>query len=99
MGLKRKVGARAVRLVSEHARNWNRIVTLTERWVDEDGTVAWVVEDGKLFDGWIRERMPERVKTPGGSDMLLIHHWKLRLLDEDDAIVVDAEEIERVVTA
>ncbi|MFM0163879.1 hypothetical protein PQR39_26130 [Paraburkholderia sediminicola] len=99
MSQKWEAGARAVIVVSEHVRNWNRIVTLTERWADNEGVAAWVVEDGKLFDGWIRERMPELVKTPGGSDMLLIHQWKLRLLDEGDPIVVDAEEIERVAMA
>lgn len=76
-------GARAVIEVTQHPRNYHRVVVLERRHRDSTGE-GWLVrsEDGGTFDGHA-----VYVGTTLGtgqskvSDVLAIAQWKLRLLE------------------
>jgi hypothetical protein len=78
-------GARAVIEVTEHPRNYQRVVILTERHRDSTGE-GWVVRaaDGGTFDG--HAAYVGTTISAGHmlvSDVLAIAQWKLRLLESE----------------
>jgi len=85
--MKFKPGARAAIVISEHYVNMNRVVTLVEKLPNfDDGTTGWLVSDGKQFKGYNSAHFPARVLVY--SQELAIEQWKLRLLDDDDDVVI-----------
>lgn len=75
-------GARAVIEVTEHPRNYQRIVVLESRHREGTGD-GWLViaEDGDTFDG--HEAYAGTTNGTGNhkvSDQLVIAQWKLRLI-------------------
>jgi len=75
-------GARAAIVISEHYENHNRVVTLTDTY-----------EDGKLFKGYDHSKLPARAFV--WKMRLGIEQWKLRLLDDNEPVVI-RDEIEYV---
>lgn len=87
-------GARAAIVISEHYENMNRVVTLDRNFRFNDGGAGWFVADGKPFKGY---EMNGNTGVCSGNliyrDELGIAQWKLRLLDEDEPVVIrDARE-------
>jgi len=86
-------GARAAIVISEHYENHNRVVTLTDTYTYSSGKVGWLVEDGKLFKGYDHSKLPARAFV--WKMRLGIEQWKLRLLDDNEPVVI-RDEIEYV---
>jgi len=84
--MKWEPGARAAIVISEHYENHNRVVRLVEQHGYTSRGPAWVVEDGKDFKGYDHRHLPELVLM--WSDKLGIEQWKLRLIDDDEPVVI-----------
>jgi hypothetical protein len=84
-----EIGARAVIVISEHYENHNRIVTLQQRFLYENGACGWAVHDGHLFKGYGQDEFGQTHRDKIiYHELLGIEQWKLRLFEDGDDIVI-----------
>lgn len=93
-----EIGARCAIVISEHYENQNRVVLISDGpfRTKKAKQILWVVTatDGELFRGYDNAitNDEERRKAPKvWASPLGIEQWKLRLLDDDDEVIIRDE--------